>query len=62
MASGALSIVGRRYRIYLKDPYDQVGIVEGELVRTDTPGFFVFLINGKVTLIPTERILEIEEI
>ena len=55
-------IIGKRYRVYYKDPYDQVSVVEGELSRTDTQGFVVFIVNAKLIMIPTDRILLLEQI
>jgi hypothetical protein len=57
-----LPIIGKTYRVYFKDPYDQVTILDGELGRTDTQSFLVFTVSGKLKILPTDRILAMEEL
>ena len=59
---GLLPIIGKTYRVYFKDPYDQVVTLEAELGRTDTQGFLVFTVAGKTRLLPRDRILAMEEL
>lgn len=60
-AQPTLPIEGKRYFLRYKNEYDQVTVLEGELVHLDLNGFVVLNVGATMTLIPKDRVYSIRE-
>ena len=55
-AKTTLPIEGKRYFLRYKNEYDQVAVLEGDLVHLELNGFVVMNVESTTTLIPKDRI------
>ena len=61
-AKPTLPIEARKYFLRYKNEYDQVAVLEGELVHLDLNGFVVMNVGSTTTLIPKDRIYLLREV
>jgi hypothetical protein len=60
-AKTTLPIEGKRYFLRYKNEYDQVAVLEGDLVHLELNGFVVMNVESTTTLIPKDRIYSLRE-
>ena len=57
-----LPVEGKHYVVKYKSEYDQVAVLEGQLVHLDVNGFVVLNVNALATIIPKDRIYSMREL
>ena len=60
-AKATLPIEGKRYFLRYKNEYDQVAVLEGDLVHLELNGFVVMNVESTTTFIPKDRIYSLRE-
>lgn len=55
-------VTAKRYVLKYKNEYDQADAVEGTLLHTDVSGFIAFDVEGKMLLVPKDRVLILREV
>jgi|GEM_PF-3326020 len=61
-AKSTLPVEGKYYVVKYKSEYDQVEVLEGQLMHLDQHGFVVLSVNALATLIPRDRIYSMREL
>ena len=60
--NATLPVINKRYVLKYKNEYDQADAIEGTLLHIDVNGFIAFDVQGKMLLVPKDRILIFQEV
>jgi hypothetical protein len=60
--NATLPVNNKRYILKYKNEHDQADAVEGTLLHIDVNGFIAFDLQGKMLLVPKDRVLIFREV